>query len=287
MSTQSDPKVLSDWKKSYLDLLIDELQPFGNTLQIGFYSEDVANKIQSHKPTAHTIIEADPELAKMAALWGGKHKNVKVIHGSWQTKLPQLGVFDAIFFNDYPIVSEAEFVRLLSEKEALATSTEAKKLLEGLEEWVSQIKVQFSDEEIEKFYQSMGQSNLKALPQFFTNLKNRGNITQKQYENVIKKFQVQEPQIAKPDPMLTFLGECLKSHMKKGSRFSSYLLDSKSKFEDSLFFDEIITNPDLDYSENLTTVKTTNGKQIKRSYWLLKKYNVFFQILRVFGSVDR
>ncbi len=46
-----------------------------------------------------------------------------------------------------------------------------------------------------------------------------------------------------------FLGECLASHMRTGSRFSCFLSSPVSKFEDEKFFNEIITNPYLDFHE--------------------------------------
>ncbi len=52
------------------------------------------------------------------------------------------------------------------------------------------------------------------------------------------------------DRLFEFLSCALKKHMRKGSRFSCFLEDPTSKFEDKKFFDHIITNPYLDYVEN-------------------------------------
>lgn len=271
-------RALMDWKKSYIELLIDELHPFGDTLEIGFGLGDSAARMQTYKLKSQTIIESDPQIAEKAKLWGNKNENVKVIPGSWQNVFSQLGVFDAIFFNDYPLESEMEILRQLSPQEATAISSNIKTLLDGLEEQMSQISVQFSDKEIDNFYQQVGQFNLKELTKFFSNLKDRGNISKKQYENAIKKYHLDDKlknssdnESKQADPMLLFLEECIKHHMRKGSRFSSFLLDSKSKYEDPLFFDRIITNPELDYTENLIPIKMSNGKTKEALLFVVKK----------------
>ncbi len=42
--------------------------------------------------------------------------------------------------------------------------------------------------------------------------------------------------------------------MKKGARFSCYLEDPTSKYEDPVFLEKIIHNPALDYSEHWVDV---------------------------------
>lgn len=268
---------LMDWKKPYLELLIDELHPAGDTLEVGFGLGDAANRIQSFKPKSHTIIETDPQLAEKAKAWANKQNHVKVIQGSWSEVLPQLGTFDAIFFNDYPSNCELEMLSELSSEEVAEFAKKAKILLQDLEQHLSEVSVKFTDNEIDDFYHKIGQHNSKELAKFFNHLKERGHITKIQHENAIKKYQLQNqaknvPNEAKPtDPMLPFLEECVKKHMKAGSRFSSFSIDSKSKFEDPLFFDRIITNPNFDYSENMTSLKTSNGKTKEVLLFVIKK----------------
>jgi hypothetical protein len=269
---------LMDWKKSYIELLIDELHPFGDTLEIGFGLGDSAARIQTYKLKSHTIIEIDPQITEKAKLWGNKHENVKVIQGPWQNVLSQLGVFDVIFFNDYPLESEMEILRQLSPEEATEISSNVETLLGELEEQMSQMTAQFSDKELDDFNQQVGQFNLKNWTKFLSNLKDRGNISKIQYENAIKKYHLQDElknssnnDTKQADPMLLFLEECLKNHMRKGSRFSSFLPVSKSKYEDPLFFDRIITNPELDYTENLIPIKISNGKSKEVLLFVVKK----------------
>lgn len=275
--TNDNKQTLMDWKKPYLELLIDELQPFGDTLEVGFGQGDAANRIQSFKPKSHTIIEMDPQVAEKAKAWSSKYKNVKVIQGPWQDVLPQLGAFDAIFFNDYPLNCEMEMLKQLSSEEVAEFSKKAKILLGDLEQHLSQVSVKFSDKEIDDFYQKIGQHNSKELARFFNSLKERGNITKIQHENAVKKYQLQDHaknvsnEVKQVDPMLPFLEECVKKHLKAGSRFSSFSIDSKSKFEDPIFFDRIITNSDFDYSENVTSIKTSNGKTKEALLFVIKK----------------
>lgn len=260
-------KILLEWKKSYIEVLIDSLDPLGNVLEIGFGIGLAAERIQKHHPKTHIIIESNPQVLDEAIKWADKNPNTTVIQGGWETVLPTLGKFDSIFFNDYPLELDIAIMNFLFPEDALQTSNQAKELLSILEEKMSQLTVQFSDQDIEDFYQKVGQFNLKEMPKFFIKLKDNGNISQAQYENSVKKYRINEivaqknntpDAIKKPDTMLLFLEECLKNHMNKGSRFSSFLNSQISKYEDSQFFDNIITNTDVEYKETSVQIKMSD-----------------------------
>ena len=204
---------IRDWIKSYIESLIDELHPQGDVLEVGFDIGQAANRIQSHHPKSHTIIESDPHTAENAKTWANDHKNVRIIQDSWQVALGGLGTFD-------------------------------------------------------DFYEKVGKFNLKELPLFLSKLKEKKHISEQQYKNTMKKYGIGE-EIKKdksadfkqdPSPMLLFLDECLEKHMRKGSRFSCFLTDTISKYEDSLFFDRIITNTNVDYREKSINVQVPNCK---------------------------
>ena len=103
-------QVMMSWEKPYMQACIDELQPHGDVLEVGFGMGYSANQIQKYKPTSHTIIEMDDNVITRAKLDLGFHPtlgyydNVKWIHGTWQKELRNLGTFDYIFFDDYPLI---------------------------------------------------------------------------------------------------------------------------------------------------------------------------------------
>ena len=267
-------------KKNDVGLWIDELHPFGDILEIGFGLGDTAAQIQTYAIKSHTIIESDPQTAEKAKLWGSNYRNVKVIQGSWQDVLSQLGAFDVIFFNDYPFESEMQIQRQLKPEDIGAISNDAKALLDELRGQISQLTMKFSDKELDDFYQQVGRFHLEDLTKFLSDLKENGNISNKQYADMMKKYHLQEKitiksvnntQQAEPERMLLFLEECIKNHMRKGSLFTSYLPYSRSKYQDTLFFDRIITNPELDYTENMIPIKTANGQSEEALLMVVKK----------------
>ncbi|PJD97638.1 MAG: hypothetical protein CK425_03150 [Parachlamydia sp.] len=267
-SVEEKKQYLRELKKSYVNALIKALRPSGNVLEVGFGLGDGASFIQQSKPKSHTIIESDPHLAKEAEKWASKFSNVKVIADSWQNALPKLGVFDTIFYNDYPIDNEIDLIQSLSTEDANEIAKRSKELLEMLETELAQVEAAYTDHEIDEFYQQLGYQNPTELFNFFEKLKEHGHITPKQYNHVIKKYQIEEPKVKSPaydfsgqaDVLLLFLQECLKKHMHKGSRFTAYLNDRTSKFEDSRFFEAIITNPHIEYQEKQEPLQVANCK---------------------------
>lgn len=273
---QLNDKVI-EWNKAYFESIIDELRPVGEVLQVGFGLGHAADRIQTYHPKKHFIIEKDPQLVKEANIWAAKHDNVIVIGDSWDNVLSTLGIFESIFFNDYPISGDVEMAKRLSPGEAAVTANQAKELLRMMEVQLSQIKVKYSDEIIEDFYQKIGQFYPQEMPKFFQMLKDKDCITWAQYQNAIEKYNIEVnattgssiPQ--QVDPMLAFLEECLKSHMRKGSRFSCFLSDTTSKYENSQFFDRFITDPNLDYHEKLVPIQIPDYKFNEALIMILEK----------------
>lgn len=264
-SNEDKIKLLLEWMKLYVEAIIVSLNPSGDVLEIGFGMGFAAEGIQNHHPKSHTIVEANPELFDVAVKWADKNPNIRVLQGEWQNILPTLGSFDSIFFNGYPLEAAITFMNFLFSEEMQQSSNQSKELLQALEEKMSQSTVKFSDQDIEDFYQKNGQFHLKEMPKFFLKLKDNGNISETQYENAAKKYQFNEIETEKTstsdetdNTMYLFLEECLKNHMHKGSRFSSFLYNQSSKYEDSQIFENVITNPDLDYKETSVPIKMSD-----------------------------
>lgn len=265
-SLQEKIKNYEEWKKLYTYALIDFLNPQGDVLEIGFRQEMAAEGIQKYHPQSHTIIVSDGAFAEKARQWASRYPGTKVIEGNWETQLKELGTFDAIFYHgDLALEDEIAIIHFLFPEESLKKNQEAKELLEILQEKVKQVKRQFSDQEIEDFYQTTGKLNPDELALFFKNLKEHGNISNAQYEESLKKYKIADQQlttpamspeeVSKPDAMLLLLEECLTKHMKQGSRFSSFGSNQTSKYEDVHFFETIITNSDVDYQESTIPIK--------------------------------
>lgn len=97
-------QVMMEWEKPYMKALVNNLQPHGDVLEIGFGIGYSANQIQKYNITSHTIIECDPNVLKKLKAWSKKQKNkVHIVEGVWQDKLNGLNRFDSIFFDDSPI----------------------------------------------------------------------------------------------------------------------------------------------------------------------------------------
>ena len=52
-------------------------------------------------PRTHTIIECSEPVLQRLRPWSAIRPSVRVVEGTWQRCLPELGVYDAIFFDDY------------------------------------------------------------------------------------------------------------------------------------------------------------------------------------------
>jgi hypothetical protein len=108
-------QVMMEWEKPYMEACIDKLQPKGDVLEIGFGMGYSATQIQKYKPKSHTIIEMDPMVIKRAKIWAHDYDNITIVQGTWQEKIHNLGTFDEIFFDDFPLkVPENDLEKKLS-----------------------------------------------------------------------------------------------------------------------------------------------------------------------------
>jgi len=265
---QSEEKIglLLSWKRAYEEAMCDYLKPEGDVLQVGF-SRSLSERIQTYPIKSHTVIETRPFALPLVQSWLSEGSHRILIQGAWREVLPKLGVFDALFFNEYPLGRDMVLMNYLFPEETLQATERAKNFLDSLTKQREGIKRLFSDQEIEEFYLKVGQFNQPMLPLFFKKLQEGGNITQAQYQKVAKKYHLnkalqepvsQAPVVQEKEPLLLFLEECLKSHTHIGSLCSWFLVDQKSKYEDTAFFESIITNVNLDYKEDLVTINLPN-----------------------------
>jgi len=265
-------QVMMEWEKPYMVACIDALQPFGDVLEIGFGLGYSADRIQSYRPKSHTIIEYHPLVAAHARKWAESHPNVTIIEDTWQNALPTLGLFDSIFFDDYPLQSEQEMQKMHEESShSQLLLKKGEQLLKNIEEtlpFLSEIK--YSDADLKSLMKEIPLAHKNQIHQFARFLKElfeREQISETQFQNILTDL-VQREKLSKDESELlmkkaekksalsgpnerlfTFLNQCLTLHMRKNARFSCFLSSAVSKYQDEKFVNEIITNPNLDYHE--------------------------------------
>ncbi|MBS0605033.1 MAG: class I SAM-dependent methyltransferase [Verrucomicrobia bacterium] len=266
-------QVMMEWEKPYMHACIDALKPFGDVLEIGFGLAYSAERIQSYKPKSHTIIEFHPEVAAKAREWAKKYPNVNIVEDTWQNALSKLGVFDCIFFDDYPLQSEEEMQKMENEStQSSLLLQQGEKVIQDVEKAIPFLKeIKYSDDDLKGLMLEIPLDDRDLALQFarfLTELSSREQISKAQLQNAFETL-VREKKLMpedlsallkeeKKEPfsfsrtgdrLFQFLSDCLKFHMRKGSRFSCFLSSPVSKFEDEKFFNEVITNPLLDFHE--------------------------------------
>lgn len=186
-------QVMMEWEKPYMEACIEELKPFGEVLEIGFGCGYSAEAIQKFPIKSHTIIEYHPVVFEKAKEWAKDKKNVTLIHDTWQNALPKLGQFDTIFFDDYPLESEAETKEAQKTlKKTIPILDKGKKLLEKVENQFTFLKtLKYSDADLEEFFAHVTK-NKETKPEhfirFFIELEKKGQITLAQLETVQKRL---------------------------------------------------------------------------------------------------
>lgn len=273
-------QVMMQWEKPYMEACIDALSPFGDVLEIGFGLGYSAERIQSYLPKSHTIIEFHPQVAERARQWAKKHPHVTIIEDTWQNALSTLGVFDCIFFDDYPLESEQQMQKMQEESaQSHLLVQKGQSVIQSVYEAIPFLtEIKYSDEDLASLQAQIPLDQKDEALQFLRfmkELRDRSQITEGQFQNMLgcliteKKLSIEESDFElkkteKKDPfaftdtrdrLFRFLSLCLKSHMREGSRFSCFLSSPVSKYQDDRFVSEIITNPALDFHEEEITLE--------------------------------
>ena len=103
--SSQNAQVMMEWEKPYMEACINKLNPKGHVLEIGFGCGYSATRFMQYPIESYTVIECDPVVIAKAKLWrkNYQHIPVEIIEGRWQDKLSLMGVFDEIYFDDYPL----------------------------------------------------------------------------------------------------------------------------------------------------------------------------------------
>lgn len=100
-----DEYVMMEWEKPYMEKSIDVLKPHGDVLEIGWGCGYSATQILKYKPRSYTVIECSSSVIIKAKEWAKQFKDTKIniVEGMWQSQLHHLGLFDCIYFDDFPL----------------------------------------------------------------------------------------------------------------------------------------------------------------------------------------
>lgn len=235
---------------------IEALKPRGDVLEVGF---DAAEMIHAYHPHSHTILAADPQVAKKARAWAEEHPHVTVIEKSWHEALDDLGIFDSIFFGDVIMEMQRET------KEASTIVSAGQRRIEEVAAKIPFLRmVKYSNQDLEfllTFLRSQGALEGPPLIRFLLELERDKQISTPQLETLLKRLEKEKVvtakmvaatrsiKVAPKEGSFAFLMECLKTHMRDRSRFTTYFWDPTSKFEDDQYLNQIIANPFIDYKE--------------------------------------
>jgi len=96
-------QIMMKWEKPYMEECVKELaiDSTCDVLEVGFGCGYSAERIQRERPRSHTIIECSEAVLVRLRAWAADKPSVRVVEGTWQAMLPELGVFDCIFFDDW------------------------------------------------------------------------------------------------------------------------------------------------------------------------------------------
>jgi guanidinoacetate N-methyltransferase len=105
-------QVMQDWERPYMEAMARVVtETHGDVLEVGFGMGISASYIQTLGVRSHTIIECNEDVRKKLEAWKSQYpgRDIRSAFGKWQDVIDDLGMFDGIFFDTYPL-SEEEFV---------------------------------------------------------------------------------------------------------------------------------------------------------------------------------
>lgn len=105
-------QVMMEWEQPYMEESIQQLNPFGKVLEIGFGLGYTATKLCSFtNVTEYNVIECTPivwdkfEEFKSEQQLLRPELKVNLIKGRWEDVLQTTGIYDCIYFDDYVLSS--------------------------------------------------------------------------------------------------------------------------------------------------------------------------------------
>jgi spermidine synthase len=110
-------QVMQDWERPYMEAMAQAAAAsHGDVLEVGFGMGISASYLQALGVKSHTIIECNQDVITRFREWqsGYPGQDIRLVQGKWQDVIGQLGRFDAVFFDTYPL-TEDEFRKFVIE----------------------------------------------------------------------------------------------------------------------------------------------------------------------------
>lgn len=109
-------QVMQSWESPLMERMAKIVtENCGDVLEIGFGMGISASYIQKYGCKSHTIIECNEDVINKADKWKKNYNNkITIVNGKWQDVIHDLGLFDGILFDTYPL-NEDEFNQYMLE----------------------------------------------------------------------------------------------------------------------------------------------------------------------------
>jgi guanidinoacetate N-methyltransferase len=104
-------QVMQEWERPYMEAMAKvAAETHGDVLEVGFGMGISSSYLQAFGVRSHTIIECNEGVKKEFEKWRAKYDDRKItmVVGKWKDVIGQLGAYDSIFFDTYPL-TEDEF----------------------------------------------------------------------------------------------------------------------------------------------------------------------------------
>jgi hypothetical protein len=247
----------SAWQVAILENVLETSKSLGNTLQIGYGSALPLEVIGLLDFTHYTIITENQNIP----LTIEKRSSVTLSKESWQEMLDKCDLFDTIIFNGLNF----EKTTILQEEKGkgLLLMKEASRVLSSVNESLPHLTtIQYAIEDLTSFFDEVKSSGCETLSRFANELKSNRQISDESYKLLQKKYALIDSAAStiarrEIDPISACLFSSLTGPLKQGGRFIAICPDCISKFEDPLFFEKVITDPNYNFSES--TLSYQNG----------------------------
>lgn len=212
--------------------------PLKDILEIGYHPE-YSISLAHLEPNSHLIVET----TKIC-----EAKKIAQVHiNDWKKSLDQQ--FDLICYYEKDVMKP---VAPESLQKAHLFLNEAKKFTREINTIFPDINtIKYSDTEIDLL---LSKASAKKVSTFLFQLVQKGQVTEKQYQRFLEKHHLEAPLVesaTKTDDLFSIADRCLKKHLKKNGKFICISSSTISKYEHAQFFENIITNPDYEYSEEV------------------------------------
>ncbi len=108
--------VMQEWERPLMRRMAELVtETKGDVLELGFGMGISATYIQEFGARSHTIVECNQDVVQAATTWREErmrksNQKIHIVGSKWQDVIHELGEFDAIFFDTYPL-SEEEYTQ--------------------------------------------------------------------------------------------------------------------------------------------------------------------------------